>query len=265
MFVFSKLFWIAIQPLVMSLILIFFSLLALAAGSSVLSGLFGGLAALILTVTLFTNAGTMAMLVLEKRFSRPLLEQPPAAAIVLGGGINTSLSAARGGYALTRAGERYIEAVRLSRLYPAMKIVVSGGDNAIGRATEGETAPALRLFAALGVEEKSLLLEPASRNTAENAAFTAELLQQADFSGAVLLITSAYHMPRAMALFAAQGVAVRPWPTDFRTRGDERFGFSLDRPSSNADITSSAIREWFGLVTYRMMGRTGEFLPSEKT
>ncbi|TPW32194.1 YdcF family protein [Martelella alba] len=265
MFVFSKLFWIAIQPLVMSLLLMLFSLLALAAGSSVLSGLFGGLAALILTVTLFTNAGTMAMLVLERRFSRPTLDQPPAAAIILGGGINTSLSAARGGYALTRAGERYIEAVRLSRLYPAMKIVVSGGDNAIGRATEGETAPALRLFAALGVDENNLLEEPASRNTAENAAFTGKLLRQTGFRGDLLLITSAYHMPRAMSLFARQGIAVLPWPTDFRTRGDERFGLSLDRPSSNADITSTAIREWFGLLSYRMMGRTKTFLPSARS
>jgi uncharacterized SAM-binding protein YcdF (DUF218 family) len=69
-------------------------------------------------------------------------------------------------------------------------------------------------------------------------------------------------MPRAVGLFRAQGFAVEAYPVDYRTRG----AVDLLRPfaplSEGLRRTDAAMREWVGLLAYRLSGRTPEFLPA---
>src|SRR5690606_15779763 len=113
---------------------------------------------------------------------------------------------------------------------------------------------------ALGVAAERLTLENRSRNTHENAVFTRELL--APESGEVwLLVTSAFHMPRAVGLFRKAGFPVVPWPVDYRTSGEEGVGLFRDNAADALQATTTAIREWIGLAAYYLSGRIDDVLP----
>ena len=72
------------------------------------------------------------------------------------------------------------------------------------------------LLLRLGVPDEAIVMETQSRNTAENALYTGEILRERGFAR-VLLVTSALHMPRAMKLFRARGIDAVPAPTDMRS------------------------------------------------
>ena len=252
MYVVSKLFWMIFQPLAFAFLATLAALVCLTFSWSAAATVFAALAAITLGVACFTTTGAMLMAELENRYPRPELEAPPALAIVLGGGISTGISARRGTYVFTSAADRYIEALRLARLYPEMRILVTGGDNSLSGNIHGEAAPAARFFADHGIAAERLIYEPSARNTAENASLTAALLESLGLKDAsCVIITSAYHMPRSMALFGRQRMKVTPWPADYRTDGNIRFGFSFDKPMINAMMLSTALREWAGLLLLR--------------
>jgi uncharacterized SAM-binding protein YcdF (DUF218 family) len=102
-----------------------------------------------------------------------------------------------------------------ARLYHAGKaprVIVSGGTDA--RRDDRPEAQAMQVFLRdLGVPASALLLEDRSINTRENARYTAALLQPRG-QRHVLLVTSALHMRRAVALFEAEGLKVTPAATD---------------------------------------------------
>jgi uncharacterized SAM-binding protein YcdF (DUF218 family) len=208
----------------------------------------------------FTTLGDVLLKALEDRF--PLTGEPARVdgIVVLGGGLN-AIHPERG-YELNDAGDRFTEAVRLGRRHPDAWLVISGGVGALEGAPgtgDAEVAPAL--FSALGFTHARLLLEPASRNTAENAAKTAALIKDVFKPGQTwLLVTSAFHMPRAVGVFRAQGLDVVPWPVDFRARSPV-MAFTLVGPAEQLNTLSMALREWFGLLVYWAAGHTKTFLP----
>jgi uncharacterized SAM-binding protein YcdF (DUF218 family) len=77
-----------------------------------------------------------------------------------------------------------------------------------------------------------------------------------------LLVTSAYHMPRAMAAFRAAGFAVQAYPVDWRTRGIMDATRPFASLSDGLSRTDTAIHEWIGLLAYRLSGKTRELLPA---
>ena len=243
MFFFGKALWIAAQPLTLALICKILAFLALLTGRRRLAGFLSLLAGIILFVVLFTSIGAWSLQRLEARYPRPALSTPPACMIVLGGAFDLEVTAGRGGMEMNQAADRYIEAARLARLYPAARIIVSGGDGSFSGDYKGDAELSDGFFAAMGVDPARIIKEKTSRNTIENVAETKDLLQVNDLSGC-LLITSAYHMPRALKLFEEQGVETVAWPTDYRASGRVEFGFDFTQPTLNATLTSTAAREW---------------------
>lgn len=76
-----------------------------------------------------------------------------------------------------------------------------------------------------------------------------------------LLVTSAFHMPRSIGIFRKAGFDVEAYPVDWRMGGrDDLFSFT-NNGAEGLGKTDVAVREWIGLVAYRLMGRTGELLP----
>ena len=76
-----------------------------------------------------------------------------------------------------------------------------------------------------------------------------------------MLITSAYHMPRAMGSFRAAGFQVEPWPVDYRTRGSADLTRPFDKVSEGLRRVDVASREWVGLVAYWLTGRSDALFP----
>src|SRR5690606_33501583 len=77
-----------------------------------------------------------------------------------------------------------------------------------------------------------------------------------------LLVTSAFHMPRAKALFDKAGFATVPWPVDYRTSGREGISLFADDPEDALSNTTLALREWLGLAAYWLSGRIDTPFPS---
>jgi uncharacterized SAM-binding protein YcdF (DUF218 family) len=147
--------------------------------------------------------------------------------------------------------------VALARRFPEARIVFSGGSAELVPDGYTEGAAARRFFRAMGIEDARVTIEEASRNTAENARLSAALVG-ARAGERWLLVTSAFHMPRAMGSFRAAGWSPMPWPTDYRTRGPED---RLPRPSLGLSLVDLAAKEWVGLVAYRLTGRTDALFP----
>jgi uncharacterized SAM-binding protein YcdF (DUF218 family) len=124
--------------------------------------------------------------------------------------------------------------------------------------TEGDQARAF--FLQLGVPEAQLSIERRSRNTAENAKFTKELVQPQP-GQRWLLVTSAAHMPRAIGIFRKAGFPVEAYPVDWRTRGPDDL-VPFDRLSRGLARFDTASHEWVGLIGYWLTGRTSELFPA---
>jgi uncharacterized SAM-binding protein YcdF (DUF218 family) len=93
-------------------------------------------------------------------------------------------------------------------------------------------------------------LEPASRNTAQNARFSAAMLKDSGI-GHIILVTDAVHMRRARLAFERQGVAVTPGPTFYQEPG--RFDPTRLLPSiENLRRSHAALYEWLGLGWYAL-------------
>ena len=200
------------------------------------------------------------LLPLEQRFPAYPPDGPaPVGIIVLGGGIEAGLSEARDQIVVNDAGERPIYLADLARRFPAARLVFSGGSGFI-RGGIAEADILSRQADVIGVPRTRLILENRSRNTQENAAFSASLVQPKP-GERWLLVTSAWHMPRAVGCFRQAGFTVDAFPVDYRTRGWSdltRFnGFASDG-LFQLDL---AVKEWIGLVVYRWSGYTPDWLP----
>ncbi|WP_127523135.1 YdcF family protein [Mesorhizobium sp. Z1-4] len=260
-FYLSKIFWFFLQPLGLATLLLFAGLVILAASwrktaASVFCASF-----LVLFISSWTTFGALMLRPLEDRFQRPdVLPSAIAGIIVLGGGFEGSVNAARGGYELASAGDRFVEAAVLAHRLPGVPVVVAGGSGALLLHGEPDADTAPRLLTALGVSPERLVLENQSRNTQENAVFTRDLLQP-DSTQSWILVTSAFHMPRSMSLFRRAGFNVIAWPVDYRTTGAERIGLAQDNAIDSLHTTTLAIREWVGLFAYRLTGRIDSVFP----
>ncbi len=219
-------------------------------------------AAAVMALAGWTTTGALLLHPLESRFTRPAEPLATVAGIVvLGGGFEGAVNQARGGYELNSSGDRFVEAAILARRYPDAKVVISGGSGALMIEGEADATTAERLLEALGVGRDRMILESRSRNTDENARFTRALVEPKP-GETWLLVTSAFHMPRSVGLFRANDFAVTPWPTDYRTTGNETIGLFQDNVADAVQNTTLAIREWIGLLTYRLSGRTNTLLPA---
>lgn len=144
---------------------------------------------------------------------------------------------------LNSASDRVWHAARLFHAGKAPLLVLSGGsDPAVSSTSEAQAMGGL--MNDLGVPDTALLLEEHSRNTRQNAQFTADLLRQRGVSH-ILLVTSALHMPRAVPLFEAQGFTVIPAATDHEAR--HHFSCVDWLPDASAlDGSARAVKELVG-------------------
>jgi uncharacterized SAM-binding protein YcdF (DUF218 family) len=259
-FLLSKIFWFFIQPLNLAIFLLLGGLAGTWLGWRHTGAAMMIAALSILVLSAWTSLGSLMLNPLEERFARPALPDKVDGIVVLGGGFEGAINLVRGGYELNSGGDRFVETAILARRFPEAKVVVSGGTGALVLEGEGDAKTAPRLLTALGVSADRLILENKSRNTYENAVLTRQLVTPKP-GETWLLVTSAFHMPRSMALFRKADFAVVPWPCDYRTSGEEGIGLFADNPADSLQNTSIAMREWIGLLAYWLSGRIDSPFP----
>ncbi len=255
MFYLSKIVWGFLQPSTLIAILLVAGLLLTARRSRFgLPLLFAAVASFLIAG--FSPLSNWLLIPLEERARDVASDKIDGAAgmIVLGGATAGARNSADKAVILNDAADRMIVAVQLAQAHPDLPVIFSGGSGelfATSRETEAELAR--RFFEGFKIGPPRLRLEDRSRNTLENAIFTARLLHPKPDQRWVL-VTSAFHMQRAKALFEAQGFRIIPHAGDFRTLGPEDRWAIFGRPSDGLRRLDMAAKEWVGLWMARIAG-----------
>ena len=265
-FYIAKGLWFLLQPSTLIALLIGYGAILIWTGWARWGRRFVTIGAILLLLAGLSPLGNALILPLEDRFPRANLDvpPPPTGFIVLGGAEDRLVASARHVPALNEAGDRMVEAAMLAHRFPEAKIAFSGGDPGIFYHANTEAEGAEALLTALGVPKDRLILESQARDTYENAVFLKEeLTRQGDLGPGKrwLLITSAYHMPRAMGAFRKAGFDLEPWPVDYRTRGSDDLTRPFDKVSEGLRRVDVASREWVGLLAYWLDGRSDALFP----
>ncbi|MTV48788.1 YdcF family protein [Heliobacillus mobilis] len=186
---------------------------------------------------------------LESRFT------PPASVngdviVLLGGGATSDTPDVDGVGQLTgSSANRMLTAARLHR-QTGLPIILSAGQ--VYNDTGNESLIAQRQLITLGIPEDKLIVEGNSRNTEENARFTKSLLDEKGFSRP-LLVTSAFHMERAVLNFEKVGITVQPYPTDYKTNAGSIFYLNKLAPSADTlSNVSLASKEYLGILAINL-------------
>ncbi|MEP9377612.1 YdcF family protein [Aquabacter sp. CN5-332] len=199
---------------------------------------------------------------LEERFPPFVPDGRPVDGIILLGGAEVpDVALARGVPALNDAGERLIAFAALAREYPDATLVFTGAPGGFGETGSLEILGMREGLVDVGIDLKRMHFETKSRNTAENAIFTKAMVNPAPGSR-WLLVTSAFHMPRAIGSFREAGFPVIANPVDYRTLGPNALGGMFSRASQGQDLTDIGAKEWVGLLAYYLAGRTNALFPA---
>ena len=178
---------------------------------------------------------------------------PPKYIVVLGGGYQRAT-----GYPITSRLSRgtfvrVAEAVRVHQLLPESKLVFTGGDQVAGEDKRSTVADGMAEFARMmGVSNANILLERDARDTSEHPVKILPLIgEERD----VIVVTSAMHMPRSMALFKKQGFSPVAAPAGVTPSGSKlTFGDFIPGAGSYLRV-DAAVHEYLGLLWAKMRGK----------
>jgi uncharacterized SAM-binding protein YcdF (DUF218 family) len=260
-FILSKLAWGVLSPTNMIILMMALGTLFLMKGA--VSAAKKILVSTVVVTLLLTGypLGDSVMFPLENRFSKPqVMPEQIDGIIVLGGGEQLKTSLSWQSAELGAGGDRYIGAAILAKRYPTAPVIFTGGNSLLsfqGKGDQGNIAQTV--LTAVGIEKNRLIIESKSRNTNENFLFIRPLLPET--MGNYLLVTSAFHMPRAMGIARQQGLNVIAYPVDYRSNQPvlRQWSFNL---YEHLEVLEPGWREWIGLTVYYITGRTDEWFPA---
>jgi len=194
---------------------------------------------------------------LQTRFPKFSPDNSPVHGIIILGGLASvfgSPDSVR--WQPNEAADRLFETVELAQAFPNAPVIISAGpDHVVG--STGEADAIASYLATMGVKRERLRLERRSRDTFENAQFSAAMVKPTP-GERWLLVTSAYHMPRAVGCFRKAGFQVTAAPADDQPR-QRLGGWSASRNLSKVDL---AAKEYIGLLVYRLSGKTSALVPA---
>ncbi len=195
----------------------------------------------------------------------PLQDYPNVdAIIVLGGALSPPLPP-RTSTDLSGAADRILHGVRLYRAGKAATIVLSGGNVFPQPGFEAESFYTAQLMEEWGVPRSAIVIERRSRNTYENAVYSKAIMREKGFEK-VLLVTSALHMPRALAVFRSAGIDAIAAPTDYNiVKRNQPWILEWFPTLSAMDALTDVFREHLGILVYRYRGWISSAVWSRET
>lgn len=185
------------------------------------------------------------------------LQEQYDAAVVLSGVTASSMEPTDRVH-LHKGADRIMHTVQLYKLEKVKKIILSGGSGLlIGEQELSEANEMRKVMLLSGVADEDIWLEESSRNTYENATYTANLLSEQNLpQDRLLLVTSAFHMRRSLSCFEQAGLQPEPYSTDFYTVYPPAYTpESLLIPTEEALINwTRLMKEWTGYIMYSLLG-----------
>ncbi|MCF7791759.1 MAG: YdcF family protein [Victivallales bacterium] len=207
----------------------------------------------ILFLLIFSNSFIAHMISSPLEYYYPPLTEKKASrlenikyVVVLSGGINRLNSVPDDRKVGKSSLARLVEGLRLLKIFPNSKIILSGG----GSALNGKTSAELMQLTALnlGINKNRILLEATSHDTAAQAENIKKLVKDNKF----ILVTSAIHMPRSMFMFKLRNMHPVPSPTGYSSY-NKKFPYIYFPSSGNLHQSRSAFHEYIGLTWYYIL------------
>jgi len=221
-----------------------------------------GVTVLVLLIVGLFPVGEWVFYPLETRFSaNPTLPESVTGIIVLGGAEDALRSELWNQTELGECAERLHSFLTLARQYPQAKLVYTGGSGSL-RDQEFKGASVAKMFLEEhGLDLLRLQLEDQSRNTYENATCSKVLVNHSP-DETWILITTAWHMPRSVGIFRKVGWPVIPYPVDHWTKPGKLLEIDWDVAGHLRNL-KIATKEWVGLLSYYISGKTSALFPDE--
>jgi uncharacterized SAM-binding protein YcdF (DUF218 family) len=176
------------------------------------------------------------------------------AIIALGGGGRPKVFP-RNHAEFNEAGERIFHAIRLYKAGAAPWVITSGGgiDFILKGQKEGEDMK--ELMVEFGMPADRILVESQAKNTRENALLVKKIMAEHGLKDTIVLVTSAMHMKRSVAIFKHAGFTVLPAPADYIVEDAKgALWFELLPSAYSLELSSAAIKEYIGIAVYKMLG-----------
>ena len=169
---------------------------------------------------------------------------------IVAGGFASPDASAHGYFNL--AADRFIEIMKLYKTGKIQNILISGGNGKPDAQSFREGVWVKGQLVQMGIPDSVVFTEDRSGNTAENALNTKHVLDSIQLKPPYLLVTSAYHMPRASLIFKKAGMDVVPFPCNYTDgRGGTEFGDFIPRPSVLMGW-DTYLKETFGYWWYKV-------------
>jgi len=260
-FVLSKILWFFLQPLNVAIILICGAMAALKLGRRKWATWMGMGCCAVLVVFAVLPTGPLLTHYLETRYGAPdPMPRRVDGIILLGGVLDSETGMDHGVPQIAANAGRLITFANLAYKYPRAKLIYSSGIGTVRQQGVPEADMATAALASIGARfGNRLAIEPQARTTYENAVYSKKIAQPRE--GQVwLVVTSAWHMPRTLGVFEAEGWHVIPAPGDWRT--GESLSYGPGGFLSNLAMSHLAIKEVAGIALY---GLTGKWKPYSST
>jgi uncharacterized SAM-binding protein YcdF (DUF218 family) len=248
---------ILFSPLTLMIVMVYWALIILKAQNRTQKIIKGISFCFVIVVTILSLPITVYFLAPMYEIPRSDIETaktagPYDAILVLGGMIDPIFSRPHN-IEINDCFERLTSTAELYHEGTASLIIVSSGSGNIAYSDQKEAPFLAELLQRMGVPDPAIIQESESRNTHENIVYSKKILEDLHLSK-ILLVTSAWHLPRAIAICKKQGITVTPYSVDSLV---EPLTLPIDLfPDAWAlQRSTRLIREWIGVLAYRLLGR----------
>ena len=258
-FYLSKILWLIVNPFNIFIFITLFTMFLYFINFRRLSLIIYLINFIFIALISFLPIGSYLTYIIEKEFhTNTKFPQQVDGILILGGATNPLLFKEFDQISLNGSAERLVESVMIIRKFEKAKVIFSGGSGIINRSDLGHSQVAKLFYKKIGVDINKIFFEDKSRNTYENIIYSKKIAKPKKNEN-WLLITSAFHMKRALLIAEKNNWKLIPYAVDFKNIKEFKLTPNLNL-LSNLNSFQSGLHEWLGLVSYYLMGRTDKFL-----
>ena len=258
-FYLSKILWLIVNPFNIFIFITLFTMFLYFINFRRLSLIIYLINFIFIALISFFPIGSYLTYIIEKEFhTNTKIPKRVDGILILGGATNPLLFKEFDQISLNGSAERLVESVMIIRKFEKAKVIFSGGSGIVNRSDLGHSQVAKLFYKKMGVDINKIFFEDKSRNTHENIIYSKKIAKPKKNEN-WLLITSAFHMKRALLIAEKNNWKLIPYAVDFKNVKEFKLIPNLNL-LSNLNSFQSGLHEWLGLVAYYLMGRTDKFL-----
>jgi len=259
----SKALWSIFQPVQVLVYLLLLVLILSFFNKNKFSKIVNSITIILFILIIFLPNGTYLLQKLENTYAIPKsFPDKIDGILILGGGINTLLTYQHSQIILNEKIERITESVKLIKQFPDAKVVYSEGVLITSKIDITNIDVVKMFYKQMGVDNKKIIFENKSRNTYENFIFSKKFIN--NNSNKWILLTSAYHMKRAMSVAEKLELNFIPYPVDYRLQDHynwKRFYLVKGRTFlTNLNHFQLAAHEYIGLIIYYLTKKSNKII-----